>query len=120
MDEFALLIDNISKIVYSRTLRNVEWKNTVLKKEFSKEEVLALKQSRNGGSKNILAGSPGLIAALTQLGLIDEYQLSVQPIILGSGLPLFKNIRDRVDLKLLKSKTFSCGAVTLYYAPTKK
>jgi dihydrofolate reductase len=120
MDEFAVLIDNISKIVFSRTLKNVGWKNTELKKEVIKEEVLELKQSRNGGSKNILVGSPSLIVALTQLELIDEYQLSVQPIILGSGLPLFKNVRDRVDLKLLKTKTFGCGAVTLYYEPTKK
>jgi dihydrofolate reductase len=120
MDEFAVLIDNISKIVFSRTLKNVVWKNTELKKEVIKEEILELKQSRKGGSKNILVGSPGLIVALTQLDLIDEYQLAVQPIILGSGLPLFKNIRDRVDLKLLKTKTFGCGAVTLYYKPAKK
>ena len=120
MDEFAILIDNISKIVFSRTLKHVDWKNTKLKKEVIKEEVLELKQSGNGGSKNILVGSPSLIVALTQLDLIDEYQLSVQPTILGSGLPLFKNVRDRVNLKLLKTKTFGCGAVTLYYEPTKK
>jgi dihydrofolate reductase len=119
-DEFAVLIDNISKIVFSRTLNNVDWKNTELKKEVIKEEVLELKQSRNGESKNILVGSPSLIVALTQLGLIDEYQLCVQPIILGSGLPLFKNLRDRVDLKLLKTKTFGSGAVTLYYEPANK
>jgi ABC-type arginine/histidine transport system permease subunit len=46
--------------------------------------------------------------------------LAFQLIVLGSGLPLFKNVKDRVDLKLLKRKTFSCGAVTLYYEPTKK
>lgn len=120
MDEFAVLIDNISKIVFSHTLESVEWKNTKLKKEGIKEEVLKLMQSRNGGSKNILVGSPGLIAALTQLGLIDEYQICVQPIILGSGLPLFNNISDRIDLKLLKTKTFGCGVVTLYYEPAKK
>lgn len=119
MDEFAVLIDNISKIVFSRTLKNVDWKNTKLKKEVIKEEVLELKQSRNGGRKNILVGSPSLIAALTQLELIDEYQLCVHPIILGSGLPLFKNVKDRVNLKLLKTKTFDCGAVTLYYEPKK-
>jgi dihydrofolate reductase len=115
MDEFAIAIDNISKIVFSRTLQHVDWKNTILKKEIIKEEVLALKQSPNGGSKPILAGSPGLIVALTQLGLIDEYQIGVQPTIVGSGLPLFKNIRDRVDLKLSKTKTFGCGAIALYY-----
>jgi dihydrofolate reductase len=117
MDEFAVLIDNISKIVFSRTLKNVDWKNTKLKKEVIKEEVLELKQQ---AGKNILVGSPSLIVALTQLDLIDEYQLSVQPIVLGSGLPLFKNIKDRIDLKLLKTKTFRCGAIALYYEPTKK
>jgi len=119
MDEFAVLIDNISKIVYSRTLKNVNWKNTKLKKEVIKEEVLELK-SRHGGSKDIFVGSPSLIVTLSQLDLIDEYQLSVQPTVLGSGLPLFKNVKDRIDLKLLKTKTFGCGAVTFYYEPTKK
>ena len=114
-DEFALLIDNITKIVYSRTLKTVSWKNTKLKREFIKGEVLELKQSVKKGSKNILVGSPSLIVTLTQFGLIDEYQLTVQPIILGSGLPLFKNLRDRVNLKFIKTKTFGCGAVTLYY-----
>jgi dihydrofolate reductase len=117
MDEFAVLIGNISKIVYSRTLQHVDWKNTTLKKEVIQEEILELKQQT---SKNIVVGSPGLIVALTQLDLIDEYQLGVQPTVLGSGLPLFKNIRDRIDLKLLKTKTFGCGAVMLYYEPTKK
>jgi dihydrofolate reductase len=117
MDKFAVLIDNISKIVYSRTLQHVDWKNTTLKKKVIQEEILELKQQR---SKNIVVGSPGLIIALTQLNLIDEYQLGVQPTVLGSGLPLFKNIRDRIDLKLLKTKTFGCGAVMLYYEPTKK
>jgi len=116
-DEFAVLIDNISKIVYSRTLKNVDWKNTILKKEFIVEEILELKKL---AGKTILVGSPGLIAAFSQLDLIDEYQLSVQPTILGTGLTLFKNIRDRKNLKLLQTKIFDCGAVTLYYEPAKK
>ncbi len=68
-DEFAVLIDNISKIVFSRTLKTVDWKNTHLKKKLIKEEVLELKQQTG---KNILVGSPTLIVALTKLGLIDE------------------------------------------------
>src|SRR6185312_17310658 len=111
MDEFAVLIDNISKIVFSRTLKNVDWKNTKLKKGVIRDEVLELKEL---AGKNILVGSPSLIVALAQLDLIDEYQLAIHPTILGSGLPLFKNIRDRIDLKLLKTKTFGCGAVALY------
>jgi dihydrofolate reductase len=117
MDEFAVAIDNIQKIVYSRTLKNVDWKNTELKNEVSKEEVLELKRQPG---KDILVGSPSLIVALAKLDVVDEYQLSVQPTVLGSGLPLFKNVTERIDLKLLKTKTFGCGAVTLYYEPTKK
>ncbi len=120
MDEFAVTIDNIPKIVFSNKLKNVEWKTAKLAKKDIKEEVLELKQSRNGGRKDILVGSPSLIVALTQLDLIDEFQLCVHPVILGSGLPLFKNVKDRINLKLLKTKTFACGAVTLYYEPTKK
>ena len=119
-DDFAVLIDNISKIVFSRTLKNVDWKNTRLKSEVNKEEVLELKQSRNGGSKNILVGSPSLIVALSQLNLIDEYQLCVHPIVSGNGLPLFKNVKGRINLKLLKTKPFGSGAVTLYYEPAKE
>ena len=120
MDDFALAIDKTPKLVFSRTLKKVDWKNTIVKKEIVKEEILELKQSRNGGSKNILVGSPGLIVALAQLDLIDEYQLGVQPTVLGSGLPLFKNVRDRIDLKLLRTKTFGCGAIALYYEPATK
>lgn len=112
LDDFAVSIDDASKIVFSRTLQRVEWRNTVLKKEINKEEMLALKQQ---AGKNIFVGSPGLIVAFTQLGLVDEYQLAVHPTIVGSGLSLFKNIKERTDLTLLKTKTFSCGAIVLYY-----
>jgi len=118
IDEFAVLMDNISKIVFSHTLKNVEWKTARLAKRSIKEEVLELKQSRNGGSRDILVGSPSLIVACANLNLIDEYQLSVQPTIAGKGLPLFKNINNRINLKLLKTKTFRCGAVTFYYEAT--
>jgi dihydrofolate reductase len=120
MDEFAVLIDNISKIVFSRTLKNIDWKNTILKKEVIKDEIVDLKQSPNGGNKNILVGSRDLILAFMQLDLIDEYQMVVHPVVLGSGLPLFKNVRDSVNLKLLQTKTFGCGAVALYYEPANR
>src|SRR5688572_4959272 len=116
MDDFAEAIDNISKIVYSRTLESVDWRNTELKRGIDKDEILELKQR---AGRDLLVGSPSLIVALTQLGLIDEYQLGVHPTVVGSGLVLFKNITDRVDLKLLKTKTFRCGAVFLYYERSK-
>jgi dihydrofolate reductase len=120
IDEFAVAIDNISKIVFSHTLKEVEWKTARVAQKGIKEEISELKQSRNGGSKDILVGSPSLIVASANLNLIDEYQLSVQPTISGKGLPLLKNINDRINLKLLKTKTFACGAITLYYEPAKK
>ena len=116
IDEFAVLIDNISKWVFSRTLRKVTWKNTALKNEVTKEEILELKRQEG---KNILVGSPSLIITMAQLNLIDEYQLAIHPIILGHGLPLFKNIRDKINLTLLKTKTFGSGVVALYYEPGK-
>ena len=111
-DDFAVLIDNIPKIVYSRTLSKVLWKNSTLKNEILKEEILELKQQVG---KDILVGSPGLIVAFTQLGLIDEYQLGLHPVIVGNGLTLFQNIKDRIDLKLTRTKVFGCGAIMLYY-----
>lgn len=115
-DEFAVIIDNIQKIVFSRTLRHIEWKNTILKNEIVKEEISKLKKQ---SGKNIYAGSPGLIVTLTRLGLIDEYILCVHPIISGNGLPLFKNINDRINLKLIQTKTFDSGAIVLSYEPAK-
>ena len=117
MDEFAVAIDDIPKIVFSHTLKDVEWRTAQLAKRDIKEEVLELKQQPG---KDILVGSPGLIVATAQLELVDEFQLLVQPTVLGNGLSLFKNITDRIDLKLLKTKTFGCGAVGLYYASGRK
>lgn len=113
-DEFALLIDDIHKIVFSRTMKNVRWKNTKLVTGEIKEEVSKLRKQEG---KYILAGSPGLIAELTKLNLIDEYQLCVHPVISGKGLPLFKNIIDRKILKLINTKSFSSGKIVLYYEP---
>ncbi|MEO7988113.1 MAG: dihydrofolate reductase family protein [Chryseolinea sp.] len=117
MDDFAVTVDNISKIVFSRSLKNSDWKNTSFKKEVIKEEVLKLKQEPG---KDILVGSRSLIVTLMNLNLIDEYQLCVHPVIAGNGLPLFEDINDRAVLKLLKTKIFGSGAIILYYEPKKE
>lgn len=117
MDEFAVTIDNVPKLVFSTTLENTALKNTRVARGGIKEEVLALKQIPG---KDIFVGSPGLIVATMNLDLIDEYQICVHPVIAGSGLPLFKNINDRIDLKLLRTKTLGSGAIILYYEPVKK
>lgn len=117
MDEFAVTMDKIPKIVFSHTLKNVKWKTAKLAKRGLKEEVLELKQQEG---KDILVGSRSLIISLLNLHLIDEFQLTVQPILAGKGLSLFENINDKPFLKLLKTKIFSSGSITLYYEPTKK
>jgi dihydrofolate reductase len=117
IDRFAVIMNNTPKIVFSHTLRYVDWQSAKLANRNIEEEVLELKQQPG---KDILVGSPGLIVSLTKLNLIDEYQLCIHPVIAGNGLPLFKNINDRVHLKLVKTKTFRGGAVILYYEPVKK
>jgi dihydrofolate reductase len=120
MDEFALVMDKIPKIVFSHTMKHTGWDSAKLATRKFEEEVMALKKSGDGGSRDILVGSPSLIAAATNLHLVDELQLCVHPVIAGKGLPLFKNMSDLIFLKLLKTKTFGSGAVIHYYHPVKK
>lgn len=117
MDDFAVAIQNVPKIVFSHTLNKVEWENSTLAERGLKEEVSALKKQ---SSKDIFVGSPSLIATLTKLNLFDECQLCVHPVIAGSGLPLFKDISDRSVLQLFETKTFGSGAILLYYRSTEK
>ena len=116
MDDFAMAIDKIPKIVFSHTLKNVEWESAKLANRSIEEEVLALKQQPG---RDILVGSRSIIIQLMKLNLIDEYQICVHSVVAGNGLPLFENINNKTILKLIKTKTFSGGAITLYYEPTK-
>ena len=116
MDDFAAVIDNIPKIIFSRTLDSVDWKSAKLATQNIEKEILELKQQ---SGKDILIGSRSLILQLMKLDLIDQYQLCVHPMVAGSGLPLFEDI-ERTLFKLNKTKIFANGAVMLYYEPTKK
>jgi len=116
MDDFAVAIDKIPKIVFSNKLKNTDWDSAKLANQPIEEMVKELKQQ---SGKDILVGSRSLIIQLMKLNLIDEYQLCVHPVVAGGGLPLFGNINDRTILKLIKTKTFSDGAVILYYEPKK-
>ena len=116
MDDFAIAIDKVPKTVFSHTLKSTEWDSAKLANKTIKEEVLELKQQ---SGKDILVGSRSLIIQLMKLNLIDQFQLMVHPVVEGSGLPLFENINDRTIFKLVRTKTFTGGAVTLYYEPTK-
>lgn len=121
MDDFAIAINDTPKIVFSRTLENVNWRTARLTNRDLEKEVLELKHSNRGndagGHKDILVCSPSLIVQLTNLNLIDQYQLCIHPVIAGRGLPLFKNISEKILLTLKKTKLFSGGAIILYYEP---
>ena len=116
MDDFAIAIDNVPKIVFSHTLKSTDWDSAKLTTKTIQEEVLELKQQ---SGKDILVGSRSIIIQLMKLNLLDQFQLMVHPVVAGSGLPLFENISDRTIFKLVRTKTFTGGAVTLYYEPTK-
>ncbi len=115
--DFAVAMDKAPKLVFSHTLKSTDWETASIAKGSLEEEVLKLK---NQTGKDILVGSPSLIVALTKLGLIDEYQLCIHPVVIGKGLPLFKDISERTVLTLLKTKIFKSGAVTLYYQAENK
>lgn len=118
MDDFAVAMDKIPKIVFSNKLKNTDWESAKLAKQSLEEEVLKLKNSIKDGDKDIFIGSRSLIIQLMNLNLIDEYQLCVHPVIVGKGLPLFENINGKTIFKLIRAKIFSSGAVILYYEPT--
>ncbi|SDL29254.1 Dihydrofolate reductase [Salinimicrobium catena] len=116
INEFATAIDKIPKIVFSRTIENTEWESATIAKRDLRNEVIELKQQ---SGNDIFIGSRSLIIQLLNLNLIDEFQLCIFPVVVGNGLPLFDNIKERITFKLNKTKTLKKGAVILYYQPIK-
>ncbi|MDF2449627.1 MAG: bifunctional deaminase-reductase domain protein [Bacteroidota bacterium] len=112
MDDFAVAIDRVPKIVFSNTLNETGWNSATLVEKPIEEIVSELKKQKG---KDIFIGSRSLIVQLANLHLIDEFQLCIHPVLIGTGLPLFDEIKERTVLKLLKTKTFSSGAIILYY-----
>jgi dihydrofolate reductase len=109
----ADLMNRLPKIVFSKTLQKVGWNNTRLVKNNIEEEITALKQQP--GKDLAIFGSANLLSTLNRMGLIDEYRIMVNPIVLGRGTPLFQRINDPLNLILLKTRTFRSGNVLLYY-----
>ena len=111
-------MNNLPKIVFSKTLSSTpwgKWNNARLVKENIPEEIRKMKQQ--AGKDMVIFGSGILVSDFTQLGLIDEYRIILNPVVLGKGNPLFKGLQDKLNLKLLKTKTLSSGVVILYYEP---
>ena len=101
------------KIVLSKTLAEKNHANTKIISRNLSSEITQLKQE--SGSEILVFGSPTATHALMAENLIDEYWLFVNPVLLGQGIPLFKNIQERTKLTLLKSKIFASGVVCLHY-----
>jgi dihydrofolate reductase len=113
---FAEKLNNIQKIVISRSLENVTWQNTSIISENMVEEITKLKQ-QNG--KPITIGGLSIISQLTKKGLIDEFFFVIQPIILGKGMKLFSNFDKQVDLELISKKSFDSGSMVVHYCVKK-
>jgi dihydrofolate reductase len=113
--EFSQFADKVKKIVFSKSLEKVEWKNSKLIKENIGEEILKLKQQPGGNM--VIFGGAGIVSTFTDLRLIDEYRIYVNPIILGAGKPLFKNLKVKHNLKLMSTTKFDSGLVQLSYQP---
>lgn len=112
--EHAQWVEKVPKIVFSKTLKDVTWNNTRLIKENIAEEIKKLKEQP--GKDLVIFGSPGLATSLMNLGLIDEYQLTIHPVILGKGISVFTDNSTKRPLKLLNSKTLTSGVLALHYA----
>jgi dihydrofolate reductase len=112
--EFAQAFDSKKLVVFSRSLDSVEGKNTRIVRMNLHDEILKLKQEPG---KNILVGGVDIPSQLIELGLIDEYRFVVMPIIAGAGRRLMEgvNLPQKLQLKLVESKTFKSGCVALRY-----
>jgi dihydrofolate reductase len=114
-DDYAAFMNNLPKVVFSKTLPTAEWPSSRIARGDLTEEIAALK-SESGG--DIFAhGGATFVQALSRLGLIDEYRLVILPVALGNGLPLFKDLARPLRLDLAEAKSFPGGTVIHVYRP---
>ncbi len=109
-------MNNAEKIVFSRTLESVSWNNTTLVKEDAPRAIALMKQSP--GQDMAILGSGSIVSACARHGLIDEYQIMVDPVVVGGGTHIFSGLDHRLDLRLIRTKTLKSGAVLLWYEST--
>lgn len=109
------LMNKLPKIVFTKTLEKAEWNNSKIIRENLEEEIHEMKKLP--GKDMVIFGSGDIVSFLTNRGLIDEYRIILNPVILGEGNPMFKNINDKVKLNLFKTKKLKSGVIILYYQP---
>jgi dihydrofolate reductase len=106
-------MNRMQKVVFSRTMKQAAWQNTTLVK--SDIAAAVRKMKRDPGPGMVILGSGSIVSQLTQARLIDEYQMVVNPVVLGGGKTMFARLKDRVTLRLIKTRAFSNGNVVLSY-----
>jgi dihydrofolate reductase len=109
----AKAMNDMPKVVFSKTLKKAGWSNTRLVKDGLAAEVRKMKKA--SGPDIVIMGSGSIVSQLAQEGLVDEYQIVVNPIVLGTGRTLFEGVKNKVGLKLAKTRTFTNGNVLLTY-----
>ena len=115
--EISIWLNEMNKLVFSKSLENASWKNSRVLHELDRHEIETLKNQP--GKNMILFGSGSIVSQLTQHGLIDEYQFVVCPIFVGSGRPLLSDVSKNFKLDLLEAKQYESGDVLLRYARVK-
>jgi dihydrofolate reductase len=118
--EVANLMNNTNKMVFSRTLLQVEekenWKNVKLIRKFDPDEI---KNWKEQSGKDISIGGSELALSFIKAGLIDEFRFMINPVGIGNGTPIFRGIESKLDLELVKTQIFESGNVLLCYKPSR-
>jgi dihydrofolate reductase len=116
-DDYAAFMNDLPKVVFSQTLSAARWPNSRIARGDLAAEIAAMKSEQDG---EIMAhGGAAFVQALSKVGLIDEYRLVILPVVLGSGLPLFKDLNKPLRLDLTTAQSFPDGTVISVYRPIK-
>jgi len=115
MPDVAQQMNTLPKVVFSRTLNEASWNNTKLVKDDLSGEIRKMKNEQGQGL--VIFGSGSIVSQLAEEGLIDEYQIVVDPVALGKGRTMFDGIQKKLTLRLNSSRAFGNGNVLLCYEP---
>jgi dihydrofolate reductase len=114
-DDYAAPMNDVPKVVFSKTLASADWNDSRVARGDIGEEISAMRLEPGG---DIIAwGGASFVQALSRQGLVDEYRLVINPVALGNGLPLFKDLSDPIELQLVEARTFASGAALHVYQP---
>lgn len=113
--QYAAPMNELPKVVFSKTLERADWPNSSVARGDTAEEITQLK--RQPGKDIMAHGGAAFVQALSNLGLIDEYRLVIEPVALGDGLPMFKALQAPLRLHLVEAKTFGTGTAVHVYQP---